>query len=71
MSAAEAERCEQSHRPKEDMQIRSVVYASKDGTWGGNTIAKQMYPQKVVVKFSDKHGDFATYTLEHIGYKGV
>lgn len=66
-----ASRCEEEHRTKEEMSIVSAIYDKADSAYGADISFRRKVPKKVIIKFSEGHGDFATYVLEHYGYKGI
>jgi len=57
--------CEMVH--KKPVRIRGFGYGERDE----RDIRSRIYPSNVVIEFSEAHGDFANYVLEHIGYRGV
>lgn len=68
----EASQCEHSHRARmTEATIAGSKFGSLDNTYGIDRGQRQMYPQTIRVKFSDKHNDFAMYKLERIGARGV
>lgn len=70
--ADEATQCEDAHKKRMLLaHIKGAKFESLDGSYGIDRSYRQMYPKTIRVKFSDAHGDFATYTLERIGNKAV
>lgn len=63
--------CEDGHPATSQMIVRSATFAKLKGTYGVDYGHTQRYPKTVTVKFSDNPYDFATYRLDHVGYKGV
>ena len=57
----DAERCESIHLKVEDLKIRGLEFSP----------STKKVPKKVVIQWGKDRGEFASYTLEHIGFKGV
>lgn len=71
-TAQEADTCEKSHKDRiAGAKIIGGSFKSPEGTWGFGREQRLMYPVAVNVRFSDNHGDFARYVLEHVGFRGV
>lgn len=64
--------CEAHHKfRKDNAQITGMRFRNKDGTYGFDRGMAQEVPTHVMIKFSDRHGDFGLFVLEHYGYKGL
>ena len=59
----ETKKCEDSHVKHHQIVVTGCYdYGSRYMT---------RIPRRIVTRFSDNHGDFASYSLEHYGFKGV
>jgi hypothetical protein len=68
----EASQCEHSHKKRmETAIIQGSSFKSLDGSYGIDRGIRKMYPETIRIRFSDGHGDFATYKLERVGAKPV
>lgn len=64
--------CEKSHQDRlKSAKIDFMKFRDKTGTYGIDRGYAEIVPVKIRVKFSEQHGDFATFVLEHYGFKGV
>jgi len=71
-TAQEAEKCERHHRERlAGIKIMGGHFKNPEGTWGFGREQRIMYPQTINIRFSDGYGDFAEYTLSHVGYRGL
>ena len=71
-TAQEATDCEKSHTDRiAGAKLMGGSFKSPEGTWGMGRQHRLMYPVSVSIRFSNEHGDFARYVLEHVGYRGV
>lgn len=71
-TAQTAHDCESSHKDRvAGAKIMGGSFKSLEGSWGAERGQRMMYPVAVNIKFSDQHGDFARYVLEHVGFRGM
>lgn len=64
--------CEKSHNDRrEGAKIQGMSFKNPERDYGMGLHMSKMYPQSVMIKFSDGHGDFARYVLDHVGYRGL
>jgi hypothetical protein len=67
----DAERCEDEHTSRlNNAEVISSVSVLKNKFGLGRAYALA-YPEKLKIKFSGKDGDYAIYTFESSGPKGV
>jgi hypothetical protein len=67
-SPEQAQSCEDQHRVLDPDKLQ-LKLGSRSPRRPGPFY--QDIPETVTVKFSDNHGDFATYRLERYGFKGM
>lgn len=64
--------CEKGHNERmKDAKIVGYNFEEKRMTFKRSVVSESVVPTKIKIQFSDKHGDFATYRLDHYGYKAV
>jgi hypothetical protein len=67
-----AETCESNHKDRiSNAKITGAGFANPDGTYGMGREYVTKVPKSIMVKFSEEHGDFGRYVLEHYGFRGV
>ena len=71
ITSEKAFECEKSHPTLKGMSIKNIHYGKLDGLYGMAKSMRQAIPNKVTIKFSDRDGHFASYKLDHVGYKGL
>lgn len=66
-----ADACEAAHRHAHTFVVTQATYqVPEQGSHLQREHARRV-PHRILVKFSEEHGDFASYELDHYGYKGV
>lgn len=71
LTMAEAVDCEFLHPHKDSMTIHHISFASLNSKHGWDRSTRINVPDEIVIKFSDKFGDQARYSLQHYGPVGV
>lgn len=65
-------KCENGHNERmKDVKILDYEFPIKKLGFERSVITESLVPTKIRIQFSDKGGDFATYRLEHYGYKAI
>lgn len=68
---AEAAKCEKEHPEIESFKLSHIYFRKADSLYGTQLYSARKFPEKIILKRSDKFGDQATYKLERIGPRGV
>ena len=67
-----AEECERKHEARmEGVEITHANFSIPERSDHFKSTMGKMFPETIHIKFSEQHGDFARYRLEHIGFVGL
>lgn len=68
----DAEACEANHAfRKRNAEIAYMKFDSRIDKHFAPQSWRNQYPVTIQIRFSEAHGDFATYKLDYVGYRGV
>ena len=63
--------CENSHTPIGALTILNASFRNLNNVYGIERGLARLVPVTLRVRFGPGHGEFATYKLDHVGFRGV
>lgn len=64
--------CEnEQNKRQENAKITGMQFKNQNGKYGFDLGFAKDVPEAIMVRFSNGHGDFGRYVLEHYGFRGV
>ena len=70
-SEEKALECEGLHPDPKTFKIQGATFRSMNGAYGPEWGIRARVPSRITIRFSDERWDFAAYTLERVGPKGM